>query len=140
MSEATTDDLAAQMHALGVAAAAARGQLAMSSTQTRNAALTAAAQSLRARRAQILAANAEDMAAAQARNLGAAMLDRLKLDDKRIESMARGIEDIIALPDPLGSVAAEWTRPNGLRIQRVHLRGKVISRCLTHQIFPSEAR
>ncbi|MDR2215651.1 MAG: glutamate-5-semialdehyde dehydrogenase [Nevskiaceae bacterium] len=110
-----------QMQALGRTAAAARGALAQSSGAVRNAALAAAAHALRAQRAQILAANAQDMADAQARNLSSAMLDRLRLDDKRVESMARGIEDIIALPDPLGSVAAEWTRPNGLHIQRVRV-------------------
>jgi glutamate-5-semialdehyde dehydrogenase len=114
-------DLAAQMAALGRAAADARAALAQSSAATRNAALAGAARSLRAHSADILAANAEDMADARARNLSPALLDRLKLDGKRVESMARGIEDIIALPDPLGSIAAEWTRPNGLHIQRVRV-------------------
>ena len=49
------------------------------------------------------------------------MLDRLQLDAKRVEAMARGIEEIAALPDPIGTVIAEWTRPNGLRIQRVRV-------------------
>ncbi len=114
-------DLATVMQGLGRAAAGARSALARSSTATRNAALAAAARQLRDSRTAILAANAEDMAAARARGLSGAMLDRLKLDDSRIESMARGIEDIIALPDPLGSVSAEWTRPNGLVIQRVRV-------------------
>jgi glutamate-5-semialdehyde dehydrogenase len=118
---AAPPDLAAQMSALGRNAAAARNVLAQSTGASRNAALAAAARSIRDRREQILAANALDMTDARARGLGPAMLDRLQLDEKRVESMARGLEDIVALPDPLGSIAAEWTRPNGLRIQRVRV-------------------
>ncbi|MEY2853154.1 MAG: gamma-glutamyl phosphate reductase, partial [Pseudomonadota bacterium] len=114
-------DLSAQMAELGRAAAATRSSLALSTGDARNAALVAAARSIRARRAQILAANVQDMADARDRGLGTAMLDRLQLDEKRVESMARGLEDIAALADPLGSIAAEWTRPNGLRIQRVRV-------------------
>ena len=61
------------------------------------------------------------MAAATAAGLGAAMLDRLKLDAKRVEAIARGLDDIVALGDPVGTVIAEWTRPNGLRIRRVRV-------------------
>jgi glutamate-5-semialdehyde dehydrogenase len=114
-------DLAAQMHALGREAAASRAALALSSGQTRNRALLAAAGHIRARVQQILAANARDMEAARARGLSAAMLDRLQLNEKRVESMASGIEQIAALPDPIGAVSAEWTRPNGLVIQRVRV-------------------
>jgi glutamate-5-semialdehyde dehydrogenase len=114
-------DLSAQMAELGRAAAATRSSLALSTGDARNAALVAAARSIRSRRAQILAANVQDMADARDRGLGTAMLDRLQLDEKRVESMARGLEDIAALADPLGSIAAEWTRPNGLRIQRVRV-------------------
>jgi glutamate-5-semialdehyde dehydrogenase len=120
-STAALPDLAAQMAAIGRAAATARGALAQSTGDARNAALAAAARCIRAHRPQILAANAQDMADARVRGLSPAMLDRLQLDDKRIESMARGLEDITALPDPLGSIAAEWTRPNGLHIQRVRV-------------------
>ena len=114
-------ELAAQMHALGSAAAASRAALALSSGEARNRALLAAARHIRARQAQILAANARDMEAARARGLSAAMLDRLQLNEKRVESMAAGIEQIAALPDPIGAVSAEWTRPNGLVIQRVRV-------------------
>jgi glutamate-5-semialdehyde dehydrogenase len=117
----TADELRATMTALGRAAVAARVSLAESSTAQRNRALVAAAAGIRARREEIKAANAADMALATARGLSAAMLDRLKLDDRRIEAMAKGLEDIAALPDPLGSVAAEWSRPNGLAIQRVRV-------------------
>jgi glutamate-5-semialdehyde dehydrogenase len=70
---------------------------------------------------EILAANAHDMKAGEAAGLSGAMLDRLKLDTARIEAMARGVEQIASLPDPVGTVIAEWERPNGLRIQRVRV-------------------
>ncbi len=119
--ETRDDDLALAMAGLGVAAAAARTALALSAGSQRDAALLAAARSLRARAPEILAANASDMDAARARGLSAAMLDRLQLNDKRIEAMAAGVEQIAALPDPIGGVAAQWTRPNGLLIQRVRV-------------------
>ena len=81
----------------------------------------AAASQLRTRAGEILAANARDLVAAQARGLKGALIDRLKLDPSRIEAMARGLEDIARLEDPIGSVISEWTRPNGLRIQRVRV-------------------
>ena len=114
-----TDSLLAQMHALGGAAVAAQAPLAQSSTAARNTALQAAATALRARQGAILEANSMDLAAARRRGLSAALLDRLALDAGRVEAMARGLEEIAALPDPVGRVLAEWTRPNGLRIQRV---------------------
>ncbi|MEJ0098347.1 MAG: glutamate-5-semialdehyde dehydrogenase [Pseudomonadota bacterium] len=119
--ETRNDDLALVMTGLGVAAAAARGALALSAGGQRNTALLAAARAMRARASDILAANDKDMEAARARGLSAAMLDRLQLNDKRIEAMAAGVEQIAALPDPIGGVAAEWTRPNGLLIQRVRV-------------------
>jgi glutamate-5-semialdehyde dehydrogenase len=115
------DDLDAVMNALGRAAQASRVALAQSSGTARNAALLAAAQAIRTNAAAILAANARDMEAARVRNLSGAMLDRLQLDDKRVEAMASGIEQIAALPDPIGGVSAEWARPNGLVIQRVRV-------------------
>jgi glutamate-5-semialdehyde dehydrogenase len=109
------------MAQLGHAAAGCRAALAQSTSQQRNAALSAAAARIRASSPAILAANLRDMDAARARNLSAALLDRLQLNDSRVEAMARGIEDIVALADPVGTVIAEWTRPNGLRIQRVRV-------------------
>lgn len=113
--------IASIMDPLGRAARAARAPLAAATTEQKNAALKSAATEIRKRRAQLLEANAQDMLAAQEKALRGAMLDRLKLDDQRIESMARGLEDIAALPDPIGAVAAEWSRPNGLRISRVRV-------------------
>jgi glutamate-5-semialdehyde dehydrogenase len=111
--------LLSQMRALGASAVEARAPLAQASADTKNRALRAAAAALRSRSAAILAANNDDMAAARSSGLSAALLDRLQLDVRRIEAMASGLEDIAALPEPVGRVLAEWTRPNGLRIQRV---------------------
>jgi glutamate-5-semialdehyde dehydrogenase len=101
------------------AAAAAREAariLARSRADQRNAALTAMASALRAQAATILSANALDVAAFSGTP---AFRDRLTLTEARIEAMAKGLEDIATLPDPLVRVLAEWTRPNGLRIQRI---------------------
>jgi glutamate-5-semialdehyde dehydrogenase len=107
------------MTALGVAARAAATDLATTSGDQRNAALAAAAVALRSGATAILAANKKDMAAASERGLGGSMLDRLLLDEGRVEAMASGIETIIGLRDPVGRILEEWERPNGLRIQRV---------------------
>ena len=120
-SQANGIDVQALMRGIGEAALAASAPLARADTASRNTALLAAAAAIRSGKAAILAANALDMQAGQGGGLSAALLDRLLLDDKRVESMARGLEDIAALPDPVGSVSAEWTRPNGLRIQRVRV-------------------
>ena len=107
------------MRGLGEAALAAQPVLARAPRAQKDAALRAAADALRGRRAALLEANAADRAAARAKGLKGAMLDRLQLDDARLESMARGLQDLAALEDPVGRVLAEWTRPNGLRIARV---------------------
>jgi glutamate-5-semialdehyde dehydrogenase len=107
------------MQGIGRAARAAARVLALVSAERKNLALRAGAAALRARAPAILAANAADMHDAAARKLGAALLDRLKLDDARVEAMARGLEDIERLADPIGRTLAEWTRPNGLIIRRV---------------------
>ena len=114
-----TDSIPKLMDELGRKARSAAQQLAMSSGKMRNAALHAAAAELRARCGEIIAANEVDMRDARERGLSAAMLDRLMLDESRVEGMAAGLEAISGLPDPLGRVMAEWQRPNGLQIQRV---------------------
>jgi glutamate-5-semialdehyde dehydrogenase len=124
MSTATREiapDLREQMIEIGRAAKSASAALARSSTVARNSALRAAADELRKSTAAIMRANEQDCAAAKERGLSAALLDRLALDDSRIEATARGLEEIAALPDPLGQVIAEWARPNGLKIQRVRV-------------------
>jgi len=109
------------MQRMGEAACLAAAALALAPTSQKNRALAGAAAALRGRRAELLAANAADLEAARAKRLTAALLDRLQLDEKRVESIARGIEEVMALPDPIGTVAAEWDRPNGLTIQRVRV-------------------
>ncbi|MET0660647.1 MAG: glutamate-5-semialdehyde dehydrogenase [Steroidobacteraceae bacterium] len=109
------------MDGIGRAAVDAARQLANSTTTQRNEALLAAARAVRANREAILEANRLDLQSARERSLSAALLDRLMLDDKRVEAMAAGIEAIAALADPLSVVTAEWTRPNGMRIQRVRV-------------------
>jgi glutamate-5-semialdehyde dehydrogenase len=109
------------MESMGRAAAAAAQVLAVASTDVKNRALRAAAASLQREIPQILTANRLDLAAAREANLSAAMLDRLMLDEKRIEGIAQGIDEIVKLADPVGTVIAEWTRPNGLKIQRTRV-------------------
>jgi glutamate-5-semialdehyde dehydrogenase len=111
--------LAAELLAMGAAARDAARVLREAETATKNKALTAAAASVRANAAAILKANDNDLAAARENGLGTAMLDRLSLNEQRIETMAVGLEAIAALPDPVGRELARWTRPNGLDIARV---------------------
>ena len=92
--------------------------LALAPTAVRDAALRAAAQALRADEAAILEANAKDLAAARAKGLTDAMTDRLRLDHARLEDIAVACEAVAKLPDPVGEVTEDWTRPNGLRILR----------------------
>lgn len=113
------EPIAATMDALGCRSMGAVSSLSASSGEARNGALSGAARAIRERAQDIRDANAADMAEAKSNGLTAAMLDRLMLDDGRIEAMAVGLESIVELPDPLGRVLAEWDRPNGLRIQRV---------------------
>ena len=105
-----------QLHRAAIDAREAARVLARSSEATRNAALTTMAAALRDRQPAILAANEADVGAFNGTN---AFRDRLTLTPDRVEAMAKGLEDIAALPDPLARTLADWTRPNGLRIQRV---------------------
>ena len=116
-----SEDLATTMIRLGRQAREAGRALALVTAEQKTRGLLAAAAAIRARSAEILAANARDMESARTRQLSGPLLDRLLLDAKRVEAMAKGIEEVAALPDPVGDVIAEWTRPNGLRIQRVRV-------------------
>ena len=107
------------MRGMGQAARAAVLVLGLAPTEQKNRALRAAAAALRARAPQILAANDEDMREGTKRELSGALLDRLRLDDSRIDAMARGLDDIERLADPIGRRLAQWSRPNGLSIERV---------------------
>ena len=117
----SSQDITALMDSLGRAAVGAAQALARASTATKNAALAAAAAEIRKQRTAILEANRSDLQAAAQRALSDAMMDRLALDEKRVAAMATGIEDVAALTDPVGVVIASWTRPNGLRIERVRV-------------------
>ena len=120
-AENTAEDLRQKMLELGAAARAAAAVLAHTPEEAKNLALRAAAAALRDGGAAILAANATDMAAAEQRNLTPALLDRLVLTPERIEAMAKGLEAVAELADPVGDTIAEWQRPNGLRIARVRV-------------------
>jgi glutamate-5-semialdehyde dehydrogenase len=109
------------MRAIGTAAREAAQSLALASAEAKGAALRAAAGELRAQAAAIVEANKRDLAAAREAGRPASYLDRLALDARRIDGVAKGLEEIAALPDPVGAVIAEWTRPNGLKIQRVRV-------------------
>ncbi len=118
--ERQAGDLERDMRALAGAARQAAAALARVPAERKTAALLAAAAALRHDRGAILAANARDMEAAGAA-LSAALLDRLRLDAKRVASMADGLEEVARLPDPIGTELARWTRPNGLDIARVRV-------------------
>jgi len=114
-----TQDISQIMQDMGKAARAASKELATVPTDQKNQALRAAADFIRADRQAILSANGKDMAAAS--GLAGAMRDRLFLDEGRIENIATSLEAIADLPDPVGDVMAQWTRPNGLQISRVRV-------------------
>jgi len=121
-----TGDLAgtslnAVMAEIGRRARMAARVLALSPAEQKNKALASMAANIRAQKARILAANAEDIAEAKAHGMTDALLDRLKLDDAKIESVAAGIETVAALKDPVGAVTESWTRPNGMTIERVRV-------------------
>jgi glutamate-5-semialdehyde dehydrogenase len=124
-SAEASPDIAAAMHdemlALGRRAKAAARMLALASTAQKNRALDAMAAAIRAQRPAILAANAEDLADGKAAGLAGSFLDRLALNDQRVEAMAAGIEVIRDLADPVGNVTESWTRPNGMTIERVRV-------------------
>ena len=112
-------DMAQTMLELGREARRASRELAIAPRHRKNTALVVAAGLLRTSVGDILAANARDMEAARTAGATKANLDRLMLNEARVESMAKGLEDIAALPDPVGRVTATFDRPNGLRIERV---------------------
>jgi glutamate-5-semialdehyde dehydrogenase len=114
-------NLAEIMSAIGTRARAAAQTLALASTQEKDAGLQNAANALRAAAGDIIAANQRDLAEAEKQNVGAARLDRIMLDEARLEAIACAVEAIIALPDPVGTVLASWQVPSGLDITRVRV-------------------
>ncbi|MBC7247816.1 MAG: glutamate-5-semialdehyde dehydrogenase [Actinobacteria bacterium] len=96
-------------------------KLAVVNTESKNRALVEMAEALRSRRKEILAANEEDRAAGRESGMSSALMDRLTLNDKRIEEMATGLLEVAALPDPVGEIISGWRLPNGLEIQKVRV-------------------
>jgi glutamate-5-semialdehyde dehydrogenase len=115
------DEVGATMQRLGRDARAASTELARAASDTKNAALKAAAATIREFTARILDANARDLAEAKAGGTTSAFLDRLALDAKRVEAIAGSVEEVANLPDPVGQVDKAWTQPNGLRFERVRV-------------------
>jgi len=113
--------LKAELLAIGQAAKAAARKLSLAPAGQKDQALLAAAAKLRARMAHILQTNASDREAAASGGRPAAFIDRLTLNEARVEAMARGLEEIAGLADPVGTVIASWERPNGLKISRVRV-------------------
>jgi glutamate-5-semialdehyde dehydrogenase len=114
-------DLAALMTGLGAGARRAARVLALAPSEQKDAALAAMAAAIRANASAILAANAEDVAEAKANGSSSAFVDRLALNEARINAMADGIDVVRAIPDPVGIVTETWTRPNGMTIERVRV-------------------
>src|SRR5262249_15788880 len=111
--------LTEQMTELAKSAKSASRDLAKLITAEKNACLIAMAEALERELDAIKSANALDMDTASKMGLSSAMLDRLKLDDKRIAAMAKGLREVAALPDPVGKILDSRTRPNGLKLQKI---------------------
>jgi glutamate-5-semialdehyde dehydrogenase len=112
-------EISAEMLEMGARARVAASQLATAAPQAKAQALDAAANALWAARAEILAANLRDLQTGRDKGLSGAMMDRLMLDEGRLQGIAQALRDVAAQPDPVGAVMAEWDRPTGLHIQRV---------------------
>ena len=106
---------------IGQAARAASRAVARASTRDKNAALIAMANAIRNQKEQLLAANADDLATARAKGLDAAMTDRLTLTEKGMEAMAEGLEQVAALPDPVGEVTDLKRRPSGIQVGKMRV-------------------
>jgi len=113
------EDLTSRIHEIGRTARAAARVLATASTEKKNAALLAMADQLLIQKEAIIAANALDLEAGQSHGLSGAMLDRLRIDEKRLSSMAEGIRTAASLPDPVGRILKEWKKDNGLLFQKI---------------------
>jgi glutamate-5-semialdehyde dehydrogenase len=112
-------ELGSVLREIGVAARAAAQVLVHADPESKSRALRVSAEAVRDRRAEILAGNARDLDEAGRAQLSAAVVDRLLLDEKRVAGIADSLDAVAAFPDPVGTVLAEWTRPNGLAISRV---------------------
>jgi glutamate-5-semialdehyde dehydrogenase len=121
ISSSQTEDLPGLMRRMGQAAREAARALAVAASGAKTRALKAGAAEMRRRAETILEANAADIASAKQGGATSAFVDRVALDNKRIDGIAKGLEELAELPDPVGAVMQEWTRPNGLAIQRVRV-------------------
>jgi glutamate-5-semialdehyde dehydrogenase len=112
-------EIAATMSDIGRRAKAAARVLALAATAQKDRALAGMASAIRAGKSEILAANAEDLADGKTAGLSPAMIERLTLNDQRVEAMAEGLDVVRGLADPVGRITESWTRPNGMTIERV---------------------
>jgi glutamate-5-semialdehyde dehydrogenase len=119
MSALATTDIADLMSEIGRNARLGASALKIATPEQKRTALLTAAGAINAHRKKILAANALDMEAARTKGISGAFLDRLELDEKRIDGIIEAVRTIAELPDPVGTVISEWDRPNGLHIERV---------------------
>ncbi len=117
----TQTDIAAYMRELGVRARKASREMARANTAQKNAALSAIADALLASRASLLAANVQDMEAGRKNGLDAALLDRLELNDERIDGMAEGLRQVVALPDPIGEIEDMKYMPSGIQLGKMRV-------------------
>ncbi|MEC7489727.1 MAG: glutamate-5-semialdehyde dehydrogenase [Pseudomonadota bacterium] len=116
-----TGNIASKMLEIGERARSTLNILGNAPAEQKNHALRATATELRQRRRELLSANTQDLKLAKERQVSASLLDRLKLDDHRVDAMAAGLEQIACLDDPVGEILDSWKRPNGLNISRVRV-------------------
>ncbi len=121
MKREASQSLAAEMRKLAEAARDASRALGRAETRRKDEALRAAAEAISKRQKRILAENAKDLEAARKAGEGAAFLDRLSLDPRRLDAIAGALTEIASLPDPVGEVTASWRRPNGLSVRKVRI-------------------
>ena len=117
----TSEEIKEEIYEMGRKARSAALALALLSEEKKNEILKAMACGIRDAAGKILEANALDLAAGEERGLTPAMLDRLRLDEARLEAVAAGVEKVATLPDPVGEILGEWQRPNGIRIQQLRV-------------------
>jgi len=120
-SQVNEEAIRAEVEPLAASVRAAAPVLALASTGRKNQALRAIAEALDAKRAEILRANERDLEAGRQAGLSSALLDRLMLNDKRIDGIIEGVNQVMALPDPVGEIVSGWRRPNGLEIRMVRV-------------------
>ena len=128
VAELSPEDIHEAVFTMGRQARTAAHALAILSTRQKNAILHSMAAELREQSAEILEENAKDLATGEANGLTSAMLDRLRLDEARLEAVAGGVEQVAGLADPVGEILDERTRPNGIRIQQIRVPIGVIAK------------